>query len=241
MKYAIELAATNHASISISVDDANAKATLDFTYRGEPAGSEEMAVVDNVVSVDEYKAAMGSLIVSYILNATFYENRRLDHDDNIKATLSVFGKALHAMVPHDGLSELTVGKCRIQRPDSNSGPFAMVVTGISNYSIHKELNTLMQIIRQLKLRSTAMMDIFQVEGETWVAEYGVNFDMSLLSRGVDLTLRRDTVVSTTCEDEGIVEIHSNSGILIRCDRLMNFESRAQLENIVMEYRDKGKS
>lgn len=242
MKYTVELASSSRNAVNVCFDDASKKATLEFIYHGEPAGTEEMEMVDNVVGLDAYKKAMGSLIMGYILNATFYEFQRSDKDDYIKDTLGVFSKALSSMVAKHGVAEqLKVGEFSIVRPDANTGPFAMVITAISNYCIHKELSSLLQAIRQLKLISPAMMDILQVEGETWVAEYRPDIDLSIMSKGVDLHLRRATVVSTTCEDEGVLEIHSDTGITVRCDRIMNFLTKSQLTNIIMEYRDKGKS
>lgn len=242
MKYAIELANHNAHNVVIRFDD-NGGATLGL-YRGdEPTATEPLAMVDRTVTEDEFKAAMGSLIASMVLCMTFYENRRDIEVNETADVMDVLSKALHAMCikQEDHVAHLTVGPYTIMRMEAITGSFSSVVAAISNFRIHKAHDTLIQVVRQLKLRGPALVDIFYVDNEAWRAEYDEKLDYNLFSKGVDLHLRRETAVSLIDDVTGVLEIHSTSGLTIRCDRIMNFTSRAQLENFVREYRDKGKS
>lgn len=242
MKYTIELASYNSHNVAIHFDD-DGKATLGL-YRGiEPLSTEALALVDRTVTEDEFKGAMGSLIVSMVLCLTFYEHLRNTEFNETSDVLEAMSKALHAMCikREEAVAHLTVGPYTVLRMESITGPFSSVVAAISNFRIHKQHDTLIQIVRSLKLRGPALVDIFYVDNEAWRAEYDEKLDYNLFSKGVDLHLRRETAVSPITDEQGILEIHSTSGLMIRSDRIMNFTSRAQLENFVMEYRDKGKS
>lgn len=241
MKYAIELASHNTHKVAIRfTDDGNA--TLGLYHGEEPLSVESLAVVDKAVTVDEFKAAMGSLIVGMVLCMTFYEQSR-NQTKLITSVLDVLSKALHAMTvdQNDDVYHLTLGPYTIYRMESITGSFSSVISAISNFRIHQDHDTLIQVVRQLKLRGPAVMDIFHVDNEAWRVEYDEKLDYNLFSRGVDLHLRRETTINPIDAIVGVLEVHSTSSLTIRCDRIMNFIARDQLENFVREYRDKGKS
>lgn len=238
MKYSVEIADYNQYNVAVNITDGKLEAQIGL-YRGlEPVAVETMALVDKIVSQDEYNAAMGSLIAGMILCTTFYEQQReMEHNETIDP-LEALTTAVNIMAK--GKGDLQIGPYTVAR-DTPSNSLTAAINAVSNFRIQRDHNSLVLAIRQLKLRGATVMDIFYVDDEAWRAEYDEKLDYNLFSQGVDLYLRRESTITRIDDHPGVMEVHSRSEVLVRSDRILNIVSRNQLINFVKDYRSKGKS